>query len=77
MPTLPTLSRKVKFPRAVALEVVRGLMPHLVPACEPERFIIAGSLRRRKIEVGDIEILFIPRFTEVKEDFFPRAKSAW
>lgn len=72
MQTLP--HPKTKYPRAVALEVVRGLMPHLVPACEPERFIIAGSLRRRKLEVGDIEILFIPRFTEVKEDFFSTRK---
>lgn len=68
MQTLP--HPKTKYPRAVALEVVRGLMPYLQPACEEGRFIIAGSLRRRKLEVGDIEILYIPRVAEVPADFF-------
>jgi DNA polymerase (family 10) len=42
--------------RAIAQEIVYWL----TPACE--RIVIAGSIRRRKPEVGDIELLCIPRF---------------
>lgn len=49
---------KTKFPRALALEVCREILPRLGQACE--RIIVAGSLRRRKEEVGDAEILYIP-----------------
>lgn len=40
----------------IAREVVDVLKPHC------EKLIVAGSLRRRKALVGDIEILFIPAF---------------
>lgn len=50
---------KVKFPRSVAIEVARGLCAVLKPAME--RLIVAGSLRRRKPEVGDIKILYVAR----------------
>jgi len=53
------MSTKPKYPRAVALDVCRDLVKQLGPVCE--RLIIAGSLRRRKEEVGDVEILFIPK----------------
>jgi DNA polymerase/3'-5' exonuclease PolX len=55
------MSSKTKHPRAKALEVARELTAALRPLCEPERFIFAGSLRRLKPEVGDIEIVYIPR----------------
>lgn len=35
-----------------------------------ERFIFAGSLRRRKQEVGDVEVLYIPKFTTVPDGLF-------
>lgn len=44
--------------RAIA-EEVRKL---LEPACE--RIAVAGSIRRRKPEVGDIELLCIPKFVD-------------
>lgn len=50
---------KPKFQRSIALDVVRELAPLLEPVCE--RLLVAGSLRRRKAEVGDIELVFIPR----------------
>jgi DNA polymerase/3'-5' exonuclease PolX len=59
---------KQKFPRADALAVVIQLMPRLEPACL--RLIVAGSLRRRKELVGDIEILYIPRFHDTRNDLF-------
>ena len=49
-----------KWPRALALAVTRELLQVLTPLCE--RVIVAGSLRRKKAEVGDIELLYIPRF---------------
>jgi DNA polymerase/3'-5' exonuclease PolX len=61
---------KTRFPRAAALAVAKELCDALKPITE--RLIVAGSLRRRKTEVGDVEILYIPRFEPRpnKEDFF-------
>ena len=55
------VSGKIKHPRAEALKVARELTAALRPLCEPGRFIFAGSLRRRKPEVGDIEVVYVPR----------------
>lgn len=53
------MSGQIKYPYAeaykIALEVVEQLKPHC------ERIKIAGSLRRKKSEVGDIEIVAIPK----------------
>lgn len=49
---------KLEKARAIAGE----LKELLAPACE--KIEIAGSIRRRKPEVGDIELLCIPRFEE-------------
>ncbi|MFH1233369.1 MAG: hypothetical protein V1649_01820 [Patescibacteria group bacterium] len=43
----------------IALEVVEQLKPHC------ERIEIAGSIRRKKAEVGDIEVLIKPKPYEV------------
>lgn len=53
---------EIKYPRALALEVVRDLLGWLQPLCE--KVVVAGSLRRRKAEVGDIEILYSARWIE-------------
>lgn len=53
------MSDKIKYPRALALGVAEVLVESLRPYCE--RITIAGSLRREKPKVGDIEILFVPR----------------
>ena len=61
------MSSSTKHPRAKALAVARELTAALRPLCEPERFIFAGSLRRLKPEVGDIELVYIPR-VEMQSD---------
>jgi DNA polymerase/3'-5' exonuclease PolX len=55
------MSSKIKHARAKALEVAKELTAALRELCEPERFIFAGSLRRLKPEVGDIEVVYVPR----------------
>lgn len=50
---------KVKYPRTAALAVVRELLPWLQPWCEELR--VAGSLRRERPEVGDVELVFVPK----------------
>lgn len=52
------MSDKVKYPRADAIAVARELVGLLQPCCS--RLLVAGSLRRRKAEVGDVELLYIP-----------------
>jgi DNA polymerase/3'-5' exonuclease PolX len=53
------MSEKQRFPRAAALDVARELVRHLEPVTT--KLVVAGSLRRRKQDVGDVEIVFIPR----------------
>jgi len=50
---------KIRHARKDAIAVARELVRVLAPCCE--KLIIAGSLRRLKPEVGDIELLYIPR----------------
>ena len=45
-----------------AKAIAEELVEMLKPACE--RIVVAGSIRRQKPEVGDIELLCIPRFDE-------------
>lgn len=55
---------KPKFARADALAVAREVCAKLKPFCE--RMIVAGSLRRRRQWVGDVEVLYIPRLSKVE-----------
>jgi DNA polymerase/3'-5' exonuclease PolX len=55
------MSSKIKHPRAKAIEVAKELTAALRDLCEPERFVFAGSLRRMKPEVGDIEMVYVPK----------------
>jgi len=59
---------KTKFPRAAALAVAKELCDALRPVTE--RLIVAGSLRRQKDEVGDVEILFVPKLETVRDGLF-------
>lgn len=61
----PTVGEKPRFTNAVGMEVAAELCAALKPACE--RLIVAGSLRRRKPTVGDVEILYIGK-TEVRRN---------
>ena len=53
------MADKQKIPYPVALEIAQTLTARLMPYCE--RIAIAGSVRREKPEIGDIEIVAIPR----------------
>lgn len=58
---------KTSRPYAEALALAEEVCAILAPACE--RIEIAGSLRRRKVEIGDIELVAIPRY-EIERDLF-------
>lgn len=60
------VSGKRRWPRSEALEVARELCNRLKPFCE--RLVVAGSLRRKKSDVGDVEILYIHRVEERQAD---------
>lgn len=70
-PIAPT-QPKTKFPRAAAMAAAAELCRALKPACE--RLVVAGSLRRRRAEVGDIEILYVPAFQTVPDGLFHTKK---
>lgn len=59
---------RTKFPRSLAVQVARELTSWLTPYCE--RLIFAGSLRRLKAEVGDIEVLYIPKLSTEPDGLF-------
>ncbi len=59
---------KAKFPHAKALAVAKELQAMIAPACK--RIAIAGSLRRMKPEVGDVELLFVPILSERPDGLF-------
>jgi DNA polymerase/3'-5' exonuclease PolX len=63
-----TQEGKSKVARSAALEVAKELCALLKPATD--RLVVAGSLRRGEIVVGDIEILFIEKFEDRKVDMF-------
>jgi DNA polymerase/3'-5' exonuclease PolX len=52
---------------AHALAIANALIERLSPACE--RLEIAGSVRRGKAEVGDLELVAIPRIRTVSDLF--------
>ena len=58
-------SQKRKYPAADALAVARELCAALKPVTNA--LIVAGSLRRRREFVGDVEILYIPLMSK-KQD---------
>lgn len=56
---------KTRWPREEALAVAEEIYHVLKPATD--RITIAGSLRRGKESVGDVEILYIPKFQSRKD----------
>ncbi len=51
---------KPRFDRATAEFVAKELLSHLAPHCD--QIEVAGSYRRGKKTVGDIEIVFVPKY---------------
>lgn len=62
------MSDKKKYPRADALAVAAELVQQLRPCAE--RIEVAGSLRRGKAEVGDVELLFVPKKAGKRDELF-------
>lgn len=60
------MSDKKRYPREAALTVAAELCRGLKPVTE--QLIVAGSLRRMKEMVGDVEIVFTPRFETRRAD---------
>lgn len=74
MTTETKTAEKPRFPNAVAMSVAAGLCSALKNASE--RLVVAGSLRRRKATVGDVEILYIAKSGVIQdpEDMFASKK---
>jgi DNA polymerase/3'-5' exonuclease PolX len=53
------MKMKAKIPLEIAEQIARQYAERLQPFCD--RLEIAGSIRRRKAEVGDIEIVALPK----------------
>lgn len=49
--------------------IAENIRQRLMPYCEHERCFIAGSVRRKKTEVKDIEIVCQPKITVLKDMF--------
>ena len=64
------MSKGDKIPYRAALDVAQALETALALTCE--RTLIAGSLRRHKAEVGDLELVVMPKL-EVVTDMFGEA----
>ncbi len=62
------MTDKQRFPIGKARSVATALAASFEPYTE--RVHIAGSIRRGKQEVGDIEILYIPKLVEAPTDLF-------
>jgi len=64
------MNDRPRYPWIVAEGIAEDICNHLRPGCK--RIKIAGSLRRQKPDVGDIEILYIPVMQEQPdpEDLF-------
>lgn len=64
-PDTALVAKPTKVPAREALAVARLFIQFLKPRCD--KIVVAGSLRRRKPMVSDIEILFIPTFATEKD----------
>lgn len=71
---MTTKEGKTRWPLELARTRAEELVRILEPACQT--ITIAGSIRRQKPDVGDIEILAIPRFEERPVDLFGETQKA-
>ena len=68
-----TTTTERRWPLAEALPIAQRLRTRLSCACA--RIEIAGSIRRCKRDVGDVELLAIPRLTSYQANFFGLARA--
>ena len=64
------MSDKKRYPYQDAIAVAGELLSLLEQHCH--RIVIAGSLRRRKADVGDIELVYLPRMGERAVDLLAK-----
>jgi DNA polymerase/3'-5' exonuclease PolX len=57
---------KKNYDRALAIRAAKNIVDRVMPVTE--RIVLAGSLRRRRMRVSDIEILYIPAFKDEQVD---------
>ena len=57
-----------RWPRAAAVAAAREVCAALRPVTT--RLMVVGSLRRRCAEVGDVDVLYVPRFEDRQLDMF-------
>ena len=62
--------KKTLYPRETAIQMAEVFIEAIQPTCED--ITLAGSIRREKSMVGDIELVIIPNYRpeEVREDLF-------
>jgi DNA polymerase/3'-5' exonuclease PolX len=65
---------KQKWPLEIAMLVADEIVAILKPDCQ--RIAILGSLRRQKPQVGDIEILFSPKYEERRAGLFDTVRES-
>lgn len=58
----------MRFPRHIALPIAERFAKQMLP--HVDEVVIAGSLRRQCPDVGDIEIMAIPKFRETQGGLF-------
>jgi DNA polymerase/3'-5' exonuclease PolX len=62
---------KIRYELEYAMAIAEAVVHYLSPVCE--RIAIAGSLRRRKATVKDIEIVAVPKMNVIQADLFGTA----
>jgi len=65
------MSNRRDYPLTVASKVAAEMVLEIAPYCE--KLQVAGSVRRCKRYVGDVEILYVPYFAKKKRGLFPGA----
>lgn len=60
--------KEKRWPLELAAFTARGVMEQLRPFCE--RIEIVGSIRRQKLDVGDMELLYVPKTRLVPDGLF-------
>jgi DNA polymerase/3'-5' exonuclease PolX len=65
---------KTRVPLALAAAIAEEARVGLAPACV--RLEIAGSIRRGRADVGDVELVAVPRLTAAQPDLFGQAAGA-
>ena len=64
---VPTTGAKSRIPLAQAEPIAREALALLAPACH--RIEIAGSIRRRRPDVADVELVAVPRLEPILDLF--------